>query len=111
MIENVEKIKQAKEEWLKRQNGKANELDIKFITASSEPVEPLATPDDVKNIDFFNDINFPGEFPYTRGIHSNMYRGKVWTMRQFAGFGTPEDTNKPVQILVVTWPNRTFHRI
>ena len=100
MIENVEKIKQAKEEWLKRQNGKTNELDIKFITASSEPVEPLATPDDVKNIDFFKDINFPGEFPYTRGIHSNMYRGKVWTMRQFAGFGTPEDTNKRFKYLL-----------
>ena len=42
---------------------------------------------------FVNDINYPGEFPYTRGIHPNMYRGKLWTMRQFAGFGTPEETN------------------
>ena len=49
---------------------------------------------------FLNDINYPGEFPYTRGIHANMYRGKLWTMRQFSGFGAPEDTNKRYKFLL-----------
>jgi methylmalonyl-CoA mutase N-terminal domain/subunit len=100
MIDNIEKIKKAKQDWLKRTNGEATEEEVKFITASSEPVELLATPDDIQDVDFFRDINYPGEFPYTRGIHSNMYRGKVWTMRQFAGFGTPEDTNERFKYLL-----------
>lgn len=54
----------------------------------------LWTPDDLKSVDFLKDIGFPGEFPYTRGIHPTMYRGRLWTMRQFAGFGLPKDTNK-----------------
>jgi methylmalonyl-CoA mutase N-terminal domain/subunit len=53
----------------------------------------LWTPDDLKDIDYLRDIGFPGEFPYTRGIHPAGYRGRLWTMRQFAGFGLPEDTN------------------
>ncbi|MFY9457959.1 MAG: methylmalonyl-CoA mutase family protein [Candidatus Spechtbacterales bacterium] len=53
----------------------------------------LWTLDDFKNIDFLKDIGFPGEFPYTRGIHASGYRGRLWTMRQFAGFGLPQDTN------------------
>ncbi|HEY4644195.1 MAG TPA: methylmalonyl-CoA mutase family protein [Bacteroidota bacterium] len=66
---------------------------VKFTTVSGEPVEMLYTPDDVEAVNYLSDIGFPGEFPYTRGIHHNMYRGKLWTMRQFAGFGTPEDSN------------------
>jgi methylmalonyl-CoA mutase N-terminal domain/subunit len=66
---------------------------MKFTSVSGEKVEPLYGPDDIENINFLNDIGFPGEYPYTRGIHPNGYRGKIWTMRQFAGFGTPEDTN------------------
>jgi methylmalonyl-CoA mutase N-terminal domain/subunit len=65
----------------------------RFTTVSGEPIEELYTPDDIASIDYRNDIGSPGEFPYTRGIHRDMYRGKLWTMRQFAGFGTPEDTN------------------
>ena len=65
-----------------------------FTTVSGEPIEPLYTPDDIAHINYLSDIGFPGEFPYTRGIHHTMYRGKLWTMRQFAGFGTPEDTNE-----------------
>jgi methylmalonyl-CoA mutase N-terminal domain/subunit len=56
-------------------------------------VEPLYTPADVAGLDYTRDLNDPGGFPYTRGIHPTGYRGKLWTMRQFAGFGTPEDTN------------------
>jgi methylmalonyl-CoA mutase, N-terminal domain len=66
---------------------------MRFTTVSGEPVAPLYTPDDTSRINFLADIGFPGEYPYTRGIHHSMYRGQLWTMRQFAGFGAPEDTN------------------
>ncbi len=66
---------------------------MKFTSVSGERVDPLYGPDDIENINYLNDIGFPGEYPYTRGIHPSGYRGKIWTMRQFAGFGTPEDTN------------------
>ena len=62
-------------------------------TSSGRPVEPLYTPPDIAELDYARDLNDPGGFPYTRGIHPTGYRGKLWTMRQFAGFGTPEDTN------------------
>ncbi len=65
----------------------------KFESVSLEEMNRLYTPADTNNIDFENDTSFPGEFPYTRGIHPTGYRGKLWTMRQFAGFGTPEETN------------------
>src|ERR671912_2373294 len=64
-----------------------------FQTVSLEEVNRLYTPADTADVDFERDISFPGEFPYTRGIHPTGYRGKLWTMRQFAGFGTPEETN------------------
>ena len=67
--------------------------EVRFTTVSGEPVAPLYTPDDVSHINFLADVGFPGEYPYTRGIHHSMYRGRLWTMRQFAGFGAPEDTN------------------
>ncbi|MBS4028605.1 MAG: methylmalonyl-CoA mutase family protein [Ignavibacteriales bacterium] len=72
---------------------KAKIVPHKYTTISGEPIETLYTPDDIAHLDYVNDIGFPGEFPYTRGIHTTMYRGKPWTIRQFAGFGTPEDTN------------------
>ncbi|MBK9099533.1 MAG: methylmalonyl-CoA mutase family protein [bacterium] len=73
---------------------------MKFTSVSGEKIEPLYGPDDVENINYLNDIGFPGEYPYTRGIHPNGYRGKIWTMRQFAGFGTPEDTNERYHYLL-----------
>lgn len=74
--------------------------DTVFTTVSGEPVELLYTPEDVKEINYLSDIGYPGEFPYTRGIHHTGYRGKLWTMRQFAGFGTPEDTNQRFKYLL-----------
>ena len=62
-------------------------------TVSGRHVAPLYTPKDISPLDYSNDLGDPGEFPYTRGIHATGYRGKLWTMRQFAGFGTPEETN------------------
>ncbi len=75
-------------------------MGIKFTSVSGEKIDPLYAPDDIENINFLNDIGFPGEYPYTRGIHPNGYRGKIWTMRQFAGFGTPEDTNERYHYLL-----------
>src|SRR5579862_7666771 len=60
-----------------------------FTTLSGVPIEPLYTPDDLDGFDASESLGNPGEFPFTRGIHSTMYRGKVWTMRQFSGFGSP----------------------
>jgi methylmalonyl-CoA mutase N-terminal domain/subunit len=71
-----------------------------FTTVSSMEVNPLATPLDVANLDFERDLAFPGEFPFTRGIHPSGYRGKLWTMRQFAGFGTPKQTNERFHYLL-----------
>src|SRR5881394_3944128 len=71
-----------------------------FTTVSGMEVNPLATPDDVASLDFERDLAFPGEFPYTRGIHPTGYRGRLWTMRQFAGFGTPRHTNERFHYLM-----------
>jgi methylmalonyl-CoA mutase N-terminal domain/subunit len=73
---------------------------MKFTTVSGEKVEVLYGPDDIENINYLSEIGFPGEYPFTRGIHPNSYRGKIWTMRQFAGFGTPEDTNERYHYLL-----------
>jgi methylmalonyl-CoA mutase, N-terminal domain len=66
----------------------------RFTTISGRPIERLYTPDDIGSLDYARDLGNPGDFPYTRGIHPTGYRGKLWTMRQFAGFGTPEETNE-----------------
>ncbi len=71
----------------------ARERDAAFTTISGRPIERLYTRDDIKAVDYERDLADPGDFPYTRGIHASGYRGKLWTMRQFAGFGTPEETN------------------
>src|SRR5438876_11587441 len=73
---------------------------LKFTTVSGEPIEVVYTPEGIAEINYLSDIGHPGEFPYTRGIHRDMYRGKLWTMRQFAGFGTPEDTNERYHYLL-----------
>ena len=71
----------------------SSQRDYSFKSASGEDVELLYYPEDNEN-DYIDKLNFPGQFPYTRGIHPNLYRGKLWTMRQFAGFGTPAETNQ-----------------
>jgi methylmalonyl-CoA mutase, N-terminal domain len=73
---------------------KAPERTGPFTTISGRPIERLYTIDDIRSLDYSRDLGHPGEFPYTRGIHPTGYRGKLWTMRQFAGFGTPEETNE-----------------
>jgi len=79
---------------------KSPERAVQFTTISGRPIDRLYTAEDVDGIDYSRDINNPGEFPYTRGIHPTGYRGKLWTMRQFAGFGTPEETNARYKTLL-----------
>ncbi|HWQ82021.1 MAG TPA: methylmalonyl-CoA mutase family protein [Ignavibacteria bacterium] len=73
---------------------------MKFTSLSGKDLDICYTPDDIGDFNYDEKLGYPGEFPYTRGIHSNMYRGKIWTMRQFAGFGTPEDTNTRFKYLL-----------
>ncbi len=79
---------------------KSPERNVPFSTISGRPIDRLYTPDDLSDFDYARDLNSPGEFPYTRGIHPSGYRGKLWTMRQFAGFGTPEETNERYKTLL-----------
>jgi len=72
----------------------------KFTNLSNIEIKRVYTPDDAKDIDYSKEIGLPGEFPFTRGIHPTMYRGRLWTMRQFAGFGTAEETNKRFKYLL-----------
>ncbi len=72
----------------------------KFMTTSGEPIERLYTPLDVADLDYLGDLSYPGEYPYTRGIHATLYRGRPWTMRMFAGFGTAEETNQRYKYLL-----------
>jgi methylmalonyl-CoA mutase N-terminal domain/subunit len=89
----VDRIKDEKKKWLDRASKSAIRQGVRFTTVSGAPIEMLYTPEDIADIKFLEDIGYPGSFPYTRGIHDTMYRGKLWTMRQFSGFGTPEDSN------------------
>jgi methylmalonyl-CoA mutase N-terminal domain/subunit len=82
----------ATDEWRRALYEQNSERETLFSTISGLDNEPLYTPDTVE-IDYDRDIGFPGAFPYTRGVYPSMYRGKLWTMRQFAGFGTAEETN------------------
>jgi len=79
---------------------KAPERATPFTTISGRPIERLYTPDALPEFDYARDLNHPGEFPYTRGIHPTGYRGRLWTMRQFAGYGTPEETNERYKTLL-----------
>ena len=76
------------------------EREQEFSTLSSEPIQRLYTPLDLADFDCDRDLGYPAEFPYTRGVYPTMYRGRLWTMRQFAGFGTPEDTNQRFHYLL-----------
>jgi methylmalonyl-CoA mutase N-terminal domain/subunit len=93
-------VERWKSETLQPALSKHPEAKARFETVSLEEVDRLYTPANTAQIDFSRDISFPGEFPYTRGIHPTGYRGKMWTMRQFAGFSTPEETNSRFRYLL-----------
>ncbi len=86
--------------WLEEYEKSGTSKDRKFMTTSSRPIKPLYTPEDVSGIDFERDIGQPGQYPYTRGVHASMYRKKIWTMRQFSGFGAPKQTNERLHFLL-----------
>ena len=75
-------------------------LEKPFTTLSGRVIERLYTPADLADFYAARDLGEPGAWPYTRGIHKTMYRGKLWTMRQFAGFATPEETNRRYRYLL-----------
>ena len=103
-IKKLDEIKKRKKEW---ENNTLNPLLEKyperlteFVTTSSSQVNRLYTPLNLGDSDYLTDIGFPGEFPYTRGVQPTMYRGRLWTMRQYAGYGTAEETNNRFKLLL-----------
>ena len=100
----LEELRSAHDEWQMetrdRTVARFPERQETFMTASSEAVERLYTPLDLPDLDYQDDLGFPGEYPYTRGIHATMHRGRLWTMRMFAGFGTAEETNERFRYLL-----------
>ncbi|MDG6915679.1 MAG: methylmalonyl-CoA mutase, partial [Nitrososphaerota archaeon] len=96
-------MKAGYERWLKEVYSPwvetAPELKAHFETASGVPLQPVYTPSDIASI-AQSELALPGVFPYTRGVYPSMYRGRQWTMRMFSGFGTPEDTNKRLKLLL-----------
>ena len=87
-------------EWLEEVYSRQPERDAKFETISGQEVRPLYTPEDRQGSDPERDLGYPGEYPYTRGPYPSMYRGRLWTLRQFAGFGTAEETNERFRYLL-----------
>ena len=95
--QKLEQLRNALDKWEETSLPKSlkglPERQEQFITTSSEPIERVYTPLDVRDMDYLEDLGLPGEYPYTRGIHPTMHRSRLWTMRMFAGFGTAEETN------------------
>jgi methylmalonyl-CoA mutase N-terminal domain/subunit len=102
--QKLDQLKKSLEKWqetsLQKTLGKFPERQDQFITTSSEPINRLYTPLDVAGLDYESDLGLPGEYPYTRGVHPTLHRGKLWTMRMFAGFGTAEETNARFKYLL-----------
>lgn len=99
----VERIEKDYQDWLAEYQGalkKMPERLKRFSTVSDLEIKPLYSPLDLKEKDFFEEIGFPGAYPYTRGVQSTMYRARLWTMRMFAGLGGAEDTNKRFHYLI-----------
>lgn len=92
-------LKKEKEEW-EIEASRFSEKKHKFVTSSGIPVKLLYTPLDLENFNYLRDLGFPGNPPYTRGVYHNMYRGRLWTMRQYAGYGTAEETNRRFRYLL-----------
>ncbi len=95
-----DELKKNKDHWEKDLYKTGKKREASFVTASSSPIDPLYTPVDIKNGDYEQQLGYPGEFPYTRGVQPTMYRGRLWTMRQFAGFATAKETNERFHYLL-----------
>src|ERR1700691_5234252 len=103
MPEDDRKIADARKNWEERKLNPAlkrgPERKAKFVTGSGIDVKRVYDPEDLSDLDFVNDLGFPGEYPFTRGVQPTMYRGRHWTMRQYAGFGTAEESNERYRYL------------
>src|SRR5512142_2610723 len=97
IIDDEKTMREAYRDWLENYG---QDRDEKFSTVSDQVIAPLYSPLDREGEDFTRDIGFPGSYPYTRGIYNNMHRGRLWTMRQFAGFGSAKDTNERFHYLL-----------
>ena len=93
-------VRKARKSWEERVTSSAKQRDALFTSVSGAEVKPIYTPEDTADLDYSRDLGFPGDFPYTRGVRDNMYRGRLWTMRQFSGFGSPEDSNQRYKFLL-----------
>lgn len=97
-------IKDAREKWeqgtLAKTLNRFPERQEEFSTDSGIPVKRLYTPEDLEGRDYLTELGFPGDYPYTRGVQPTMYRGRLWTMRQYAGFGTAQETNERFRFLL-----------
>ena len=102
--EEQTRFEQARREWeertLKPSLARSPERPVPFTDSSGAPVERLHTPAETASVDYVRDLGFPGEFPYTRGVQPTMYRGRFWTMRQYAGFGSATETNQRFRYLL-----------
>ena len=102
--EDLAAIREAREDWEEETLDPVldayGERKDRFATVSNLDVDRLYTPEDIADVDYEDDLGFPGEFPYTRGVYPTGYRGRTWTMRQFAGFGTAEETNERFHYLI-----------
>jgi len=94
------RMKDWEEKVLKKHLEKHPEWKDDFITTSSVPIKRLYTPESIDGFDYLRDLNFPSQYPFTRGVQPTMYRGRLWTMRMFSGFGTPEETNERYKYLL-----------
>ncbi len=94
------KFQEAYERWKEKRNKFQDTTRPTYRTISGIPIRDLYTPQDIENKDYLKDLGFPGKYPYTRGPYYNMYRGKIWTMRMFAGFGRAKDTNERFKFLM-----------
>ncbi len=95
----AESLVEKRESWERTADAQTERRPV-FTTASARPLQRIYDPTDVQDIDYLADIGFPGEYPFTRGIHPTGYRGRLWTIRMFAGFGTAEETNKRLRYLL-----------
>ena len=99
----IDDIREKKEAWqagVEKSLAKNPESQDAFFTISDLPVERLYTPADTADLDYLRDIGFPGEYPFTRGVQPTMYRGRLWTMRQYAGFAAAEESNRRYKYLL-----------
>lgn len=95
----LDELKKRGSEWRKKASQSPERRD-RFVTTSGTPIETLYTMEDIEGLDYLDDIGFPGEYPFVRGVHYTGHRGRLWTMRMFAGFGTAEETNARFKYLL-----------